>query len=251
MKLVTVADKKIIDLFKENKDISLVYPLCNYTVGYVNTFDINAIDDFCLINRILTDKELDELEILLKNSNIKGIIFDDLGILDVIKDLNITKILLLDHISNNSESINYYLDYVDSVVVSTDISKEEIEYILNNSKKELVLNIFALKGLMYSRRLLITNYNKHYQANENKVLKAKIDSKDFIFVENEYGTKAFSFPYYFAKDLYGHENVMYYWYDVNLLDSELVYDLVINNNADNIKTDSFFLDNETFYKVGD
>ena len=101
----------------------LLYPLKSYTVGYPITFDIKDIDGFVLINRILDDFDLDELDTILhEKNNIKGIVFDDLGILDIVSDLNITKILLINHYANNTRSINYYLEYVDSVVVSSDIN---------------------------------------------------------------------------------------------------------------------------------
>ena len=66
--------------------------------------------------------------------------FDDLGILDIVKDMNITKILILDHISNNTSSINSYLEYVDSIVVSSDLSEEEIRNIVKNVNKSVKNN---------------------------------------------------------------------------------------------------------------
>ena len=154
MKLVTVTSNTISDKLKNNEDIMLLYPLKSYTVGYPITFDIKDIDGFVLINRILDDFDLDELDTILhKKNNIKGIVFDDLGILDIISDLNITKILLINHYGNNTRSINYYLEYTDSVVVSSDITKEEIKEIVKNTIKPVVVNVFGMKDLMYSRRL--------------------------------------------------------------------------------------------------
>ena len=87
-KLVTVTNKEILSKLKK-EDVTKVYPLRFFSVGYNEYFDISEIDDFCLINRILTDDDLDKLDNILKNSNIKGILFDDLGVLDIIKNLNI------------------------------------------------------------------------------------------------------------------------------------------------------------------
>ena len=102
-----------------------------------------------MINRILTNKDLKELKKIIINNSAKGIVFDDIGMIELLKDINITKTLMLNHIANNYVSINYYLDYVDSVVVSNDIAKEEIEVILDNAKKPLVLNVFGLNSLLY------------------------------------------------------------------------------------------------------
>ena len=110
-KLVTVTNKDFISNLKKG-DVTLVYPLRFFSVGYEEYFDIKDIDDFVLVNRILNDEELNNLEEILVSSDVKGIMFDDLGILDIVKDMNITKILILDHISNNTSSINSYLESI-------------------------------------------------------------------------------------------------------------------------------------------
>lgn len=248
-KLVTVTNKDYISKLKK-EDVTLVYPLRFFSTGYEEYFDISDIDDFVLINRILTDSDLDKLEVMLKNSHIKGIIFDDLGMLDVIKDLNITKILLLDHIANNSKSVNYYLEYVDSVVVSSDLSKEEIKLVVKNANKKVVVFAFGLKALMYSRRNLVTNYEKHFKIEENNILNASINNKYFKFIESKEGTKVYAYPYYNALELLNLDNVLYFWYDPILLDVENIIK-VLHGDTKSIETSSIFLDKKTVYKVGD
>ncbi len=248
-KLVTVTNKEYINTLKK-EDVTLVYPLRFFSTGYEEYFDINDIDEFALVNRILTDKELDTLEEILKNSHIKGIIFDDLGIIDVIKNLDITKILLLDHIANNSKSINYYLEYVDSVVVSSDLSKDEIEYITKNVKKSVVIYAFGLKALMYSRRNLVTNYEKHYNLEKTNILDASINNKYFKFIESKEGTKGYAYPYYNGLSLLNLENVLYFWYDPILLDIDSILK-ALDGDVKSIDTSTIFLDKKTIYKVGD
>ncbi len=248
-KLVTVTNKDYISKLKK-EDVTLVYPLRFFSTGYEEYFDISDIDDFVLINRILTDSDLDKLEVMLKNSHIKGIIFDDLGMLDVIKDLNITKILLLDHIANNSKSVNYYLEYVDSVVVSSDLSKEEIKLVVKNANKKVVVFAFGLKALMYSRRNLVTNYEKHFKIEENNILDASINNKYFKFIESKEGTKVYAYPYYNALELLELDNVLYFWYDPILLDVGNIIK-VLHGDTKSIETNSIFLDKKTVYKVGD
>lgn len=248
-KLVTVTNKDYISKLKK-EDVTLVYPLRFFSTGYEEYFDISDIDDFVLINRILTDSDLDKLEVMLKNSHIKGIIFDDLGMLDVIKDLNITKILLLDHVANNSKSVNYYLEYVDSVVVSSDLSKEEIKLVVKNANKKVVVFAFGLKALMYSRRNLVTNYEKHFKIEENNILDASINNKYFKFIESKEGTKVYAYPYYNALELLGLDNVLYFWYDPILLDIDNIIK-VLHGDTKSIETSSIFLDKKTVYKVGD
>ena len=252
MKLVTVTSKTIIDKLKNNEDIDLLYPLKSYTVGYPLTFQVEDIDGFVLINRILDDFDLDKLDRILHQKNkIKGIVFDDLGILDIVSDLNITKILLINHYGNNTRSINYYLDYVDSVVVSNDITKEEIENIVKNAKKRVVVSVFGMKDLMYSRRLLLTNYAKHYNIENKDILDVKIKDNGFKVIENEFGTYFYASKYYNALDLLNLDNVLYFWYNPVFLEDEKILDVVINNDISNIDNDPLFLDKATIYRIGD
>ena len=252
MKLVTVTSNTISDKLKNNEDIMLLYPLKSYTVGYPITFDIKDIDGFVLFNRILDDFEIDELEKQLhEKNNIKGIVFDDLGILDIVSDLNITKILLINHYANNTRSINYYLEYTDSVVVSSDITEEEIKEIVKNTIKPVVVNVFGMKDLMYSRRLLLTNYAKHYNISNKDMIDAKINDNGFKIFENEYGTYFYASKYYNALDLLDLDNVLYFWYNPVFLDDEEILDVVINNDVNNIDNDSLFLDKATTYRIGE
>ena len=249
-KLVTVTNREVIKELKE-QDINLLYPLRFYCVGYEEEFAINEIDDYVLVNRLLDDTELEELAIILNNAHIKGIVFDDLGIIDIVKNLKITKILLLDHLATNTISINYYLDYVDSIVVSNDLTKEEITEIVKNSKKPLVLNVFGAKTLMYSRRLLLTNYALYHKISNQNYLEAQIDNKYFRISENAYGTKFYAKKYYNALELLDLNNVLFYWYDPIFLTSSDIKKVVLNNDLTAILNDPLFLHNATFYKVGD
>lgn len=248
-KLVTVTNKNFISNLKK-EDVTLVYPLRFFSVGYEEYFDIKDIDDFVLVNRILNDDEINKLEETLLSSNIKGIMFDDLGILDVVKDIDITKILILDHISNNVSSINSYLEYVDSIVVSSDLSEEEIRNIVKNVNKKVVIYTFGLKGLMYSRRNLLDNYEMYYKLDKEKVIDSHINNNFFKVIESDYGTKVYAYPYYDGTSLLDLDNVLYFWYDPILLDINNIRK-VLNNDLSNIDCSRIFLDKKTVYKVGD
>ena len=250
-KLVTVTDLSIIDDLRENENIELLYPLKSFCVGYDLEFTIDKIDDFVLVNRILDDFDLDKLKNILCNANIKGIVFDDLGIIDIVSNLNIKKILLLDHLATNVRSINYYLEYVDSIVVSNDLTEDEIKYILDNANKKLVVNVFGLKTLMYSRRKLLSNYEKYHDLDKIGKYNAKIDNKYFKIVENDFGTKFYAGKYYNGLKILNLDNVLYFWYDPIGLKKDEILNIILNNDIKNIDTDTLFLDKKTYYKVGD
>ena len=212
-------------------------------------FSIDKIEGFVLVNRILTNKDLKELKKLIINSNVKGIVFDDIGIIELLKDINIIKILLLNHLANNYVSINYYLDYVDSIVVSNDITKEEIDVILDKANKPLVLNVFGLNNLLYSRRLLISNYNDYYDSNLDNSTDLFINEYGFTMFENEFGTVIYAKKYYNGLELIPSKNVLYYWYNPIFLDNEKILNVVLNGSIDGIETSKGFLNQKTIYKL--
>lgn len=250
-KIVTVTNREIIDDLRRDTNITLVYPLKSFCVGYEVEFDIAEIDDYVLVNRILDDADLDKLEDVLNNSNIKGIVFDDLGIIELVKDLDIVKILLLDHLATNTVSINYYLDYVDSVIVSNDLTEEEIRSIVTLANKPLVVNVFGLKTLMYSRRLLLSNYETYHGLEKEKIIDAGIEDKYFMIVENDYGTVFYAKNYYNALSLLDLDNVLFFWYNPIFLDKERIKKIVLENDTTDINSEALFLDKKTYYKVGD
>ena len=71
-KLVVVTNSNIISDLRAN-NIRLLYPLKSFCVGYNTYFDINDIDDFVLVNRILDNDDIQKLDKIIHVSNIKGI----------------------------------------------------------------------------------------------------------------------------------------------------------------------------------
>lgn len=247
-RLVTITSKN--KNYLENEKVTRVYPVKDFCVGYEYYFELSNIDEYALVNRILTDRDLDKLSEELHKSHIKGILFEDLGLIEEIKDMDIEKILILDHALNNSISVNSYLDYVDSVVISSDITEEEIRTIAKNAKKDIVIYVFGLKSLMYSRRTLLNNYQEYYGYEKSDILDSSIDSKNFKVVESSYGTKIYAYPYYNALSMLDINNALYFWYDPILLSEDKVISL-LHNDLSNIPNNRIFLDNKTIYKVGD
>lgn len=241
-----------LDEIKELKELGITnyaYPLKGFCVGMPNTFLVSEIidDGYLFINRILDNKGIDELKNILYNlpSTIKGIIFDDLGIMEIVKDLNIEKILYLSHFNTNSKSVNIFSSLVDSVILSTDITEQEIEYIINHSEKEVSLFVFGYVGVMYSRRKLITNYNNFYHLNSPNVLDIENTEHLFKVHENEYGT------YFYYDKVFNGLNLMnlkakYYFINSAFL---TITDIKKALNGESEETDRGFLDKETIYKL--
>ena len=250
--LFTVTSLDLIDKIKGYGINKFVYPLTFFCVGIPKTFSIKDIKEdnaYLFINRVLDTKGINQLKETLKDlpSNIKGIIFDDLGILSIIKDKPIEKILYLSHFCTNYESINYYNEYVDSVIVSTDITEEEIDTIISKSTKKVSLFTFGLIPSFYSRRTLITSYNKHYNLDKDNIMNTNINDKKFISIENEYGTMMYHYPYFNGLNLLNKDTKYNLYFPILLSDDNILK--IANNDISNIECDYGFLNNKTIYKL--
>ena len=250
-----------LDLIKKAKEVGVttfLFPVKDYTVGFLNTYQIAEIkeESFILINRNLTNSDIDSLKDMLSNlpSNIKGVVFEDLGLINILKDTNLIKIYNAKHLNCSTNSVLAMLKYVDSVILSTDLTEEEINNILNNTNKRCSVYAFGLNQIMYSRRTLISNYAKEYDLKEERSIEVleNVSNQLFKVVENEYGTVFYPKKYYDATRLFKNNNVLYYFINLSYLDEDICINIINNNfNLDNIQieTSSYNLDSETYYKL--
>ncbi len=226
-----------------------LYPLKFFSVGFDNCFNIEDIKEdnsYILVNKIFLSKELDELKKIVSNlpSNIKGIVFDDLGTIEILKDLSIEKILYLNHFCTNYESINELLEYVDSLVISSDITLEEINIILKNSNKNLCIYGYGHLNLSYSKRYLNRNYSNYHKLNYKNKLELQNTDYNFITIENESGTVIYDKNKFngLYEDYY--DNVKYII--INLFNTEIEEFIQDVSKQSNYKG---FLEKETIYKL--
>lgn len=249
--LITITD---IDLIKEYEKLGIynyVFPLKGFTVGIPNTFLSSEINynGFIYINRILDNKGIDDLksikEDILNNKNIIGIIFDDLGVYEVFKDTKLEKILFLTHGMNNKLDVNIYLKLVDSVILSTDLTYQELSRIVDYNNNVSIFT-FGLISTMYSRRYLIKNYCDFYNLDYKNPLSISNTNIEFIMYENVYGTLIYNSSYLYDENLFKLD-CKYYFYNPIFLSNKDILD-VLNNNI-NINTSTHFLYKETIFKV--
>ena len=259
--LYIVNNKEIIDDLKKVGVKNFLFPLKDFCVGFNNTYDFDKIENesFIFINRILDNESLDLLEQKLNDNRdkIKGIVYDDFGVLYLINKLklNVITINYQNHFGTNYQSINENLKYNDSVVVSTDITKKEIEEILKKVEKEVCIFLFGLIPVMYSRRTLLTNFSKEFNipTKNNVEIDEKISKNKFIMVENAFGTVGYQRNYYDGLELLNLENIKYFLVNPLFLSNkeqiQLISDIKNKNLTLNIPTDKGFLYKETIYKL--
>ena len=254
--LVLVQNKSIINKVKEVEKATFLFPLEGYTVGYPVTFKLNEIDEFgcyILVNRVLDEKSIESLKDLFKEfpKNIKGIVFEDLGVIEIIKDLGITKILWQNHLNDSYLTINGYLKYVDSVMMSTDITEEEVKEIVDKSDKPLVLPVLGYAPVMYSRRHLLTSFNMNYEENVSNptTIKEEVLKDEYKVYENESGTQLFYNMLYDGRSLLKYDALYYFINTVFVSDDDVLSFI----KGEKLSIDSFdgFLNKKTIYKLKD
>ena len=251
-KLFLITNLDLIPKLKELNIHNFVYPLSSFCVGILNTFtlkDIKEDNAFIYINRVLDTKAITKLKNILKDlpSNIKGIIFEDISIVEILKDSKLQKILYANHYALNYKSINYYFEYVDDIILSNELNEKEIDLIIQNSLKEISLLVFGLINSFYSRRLLLSNYAKYYHKDKENVKNLFIANNKFISIANKYGTVIYHYPYFNGTRLLNKKMHYAFYLPLLLNDNDVLK--VANNIFDDIETDEGFLDINTYYKI--
>ena len=239
---------------------TFLFPLKDFCVGY-NEFSLEEIKNvkvsnkYVLVNRVLDCKGIDEFKKIINDlSDIKGIVFEDIGVYQSLKDLDteIELILFQNHFNCNSESINFWLDRVDSVVVSNELTYEELKYITENANKEVILHIYGYNQAMYSRRKLLTNFSQEFQLVNKKqnIIEDKATHIKFRVFENDYGTVMYSDKIFNGNRLTNLDNIKHFLVNSMMVShKDLISFLKDVNRPLNDSEDEGFLDKETIYKL--
>ena len=257
--LLYVDDIKYIEEYRKAGIEAFLFALDGYCVGY-NTYsleEINKIDvsnKYILLNRVLDCKDIDRLKELLPKFKCKGIVYEDIGVYNLVKKLklNIELIFFQNHFATNVRSINFWLDRVDSIFVSNEITYDEIKEIVNNVSKSVVLHLYGYNQVMYSRRLLLSNWSEEFNIpkKETNVIEDKATHVKFRAIENEFGTVMYSENIFNGSRLLDLDNVKYFYVNTMMIDHNEVMGFLNNLNRD-IKAgeDIGFLERETIYKL--
>lgn len=256
--LILIKDILEIKEYKKVGITTFLFPLQDYCVGYENEFSVSEINEieeenkFILINRLLDCDDVDKLKSILSNIKVKGIIYEDIAVYQIIKelDLNVELIYYQNHFNSNIATINFWLDKASSVVICNELTKEEILNILKNAKKSVVLHALGYNQAMYSRRLLLTNFCDEFNLDKRSTntLIEKVSGITFKAIENKYGTVLYYGKVFDGLDLLEQDNVKYFYVNTTFMTlDDVIKKLTAKDN--NLNTDNGFLDRETIYKL--
>ena len=252
--LININKLEEISEYKKIGYTNFLFALKDYSIGY-NTFTLDEIpsDSYIFINRVMDTKTIESLKGIKEElTKFKGIIFEDLGVYQILKDTNIDLIWYQNHFTINKESLRFWLDRVYSAVLSNEITSTEIEEIVSSVSKPIILNIFGKNQIMYSRRTLLTNFNKYNNLSDYNDMTLDVHgTKDKFFArENEFGTVIFNNEYFnyidFAKSL--DESKIRFYLVMNLDLSTAEIDDIINGKT--FGNDGF-LNKKTVYKMSE
>lgn len=252
--LININKLEEIAEYKKIGITNFLFAVKGFSIGY-NTFELNEIpeDSYLLINRVMDTKSIEELRLRKDElTKFKGIIFEDLGVYNILRDLEIELIWFQNHFTINNESMRFWLSRVDSAVIGNEITSTEIESIIENASKPLILNVLGKNQIMYSRRTLLSNFNKYNNLdNFNDMTLDVHGTKDEFFArENELGTVIYNNEYFnyleFAESLNEDKIKFYLIMNLDLNPNELEEIL----NGKSFGNDGF-LNKKTVYKMSE
>lgn len=254
--------RKELKLYEEYGFNTFILPLKDYSIGFNVYFDIDEINEiaekscvYVIMNKLLHDQIYD-FDISKFNNNIKFIV-EDIGLLSFIEKERI--ILYESHILSNYKAINY-LDSlgINNVVINNDLTISELMKINSECKSNIFYFFVSKNTLMYSRRALVSNFNKYYNINSDKNyynLSEKSSNHKLTVKEEESGSVIMN-DTIFCASMYL-DKLKCFNLVINLTDIDDISEKMILDNCDNsnlcnlIDSDYYFLINDIKYKVGD
>ena len=152
-----ILNKDIKGLIIGVKDLS-VYPL-ELDIEEIISIANNTDKEITIaINKMIHNSDLQLVRNILektKTSKIKKILFYDLGVFNIIKEMNIDKELILsqEHLNASVSSNNFYYNKgITNSYITSDITKEELLEINNNTKMNIYYTVYGYLQIFYSRR---------------------------------------------------------------------------------------------------
>lgn len=258
--LIFVDDLKYLSDYRKAGVSAFLFALEDFSVGY-KTYSIEEINNvdvsnkYVIINRILTSDDIDKLKKIIKKfKTIKGLVFEDVGVYEFLRklDTNLELILFQNHFCTNSNSVNFWLDKVDSVFISNELTYDEISLITKQAKKSVCLHLFGYNQVMYSRRLLLSNWSEYF-ALPSKKQNTIIDQAtkvQFKAYEDKYGTIMYSGNIFNGHELLTLKNVKYFYINTMLIPHQRILQFLKDlNSIDNQNEDDGFLHKSTIYKL--
>lgn len=257
-----IPNKKELDLYTSYNFNTFILPLDEYSIGFNVYYTIEEINElslkynvYVIMNKFLHKKIEEFRKIYSKfNSNIKFIV-EDIGLTDVIEKDRL--VLYENHILSNYKAINFLesLD-INNVVINNDLTINELCEIQEKTNSNLYYFYVGKNSLMYSRRNLVSNYNKYYNLdNTNSYKLTEKVSKKVLDIYEEVDGSVVYFDKIFCASKYIDKlnmNLIINFTNIDSVSEKIILEEYNKANlCDLIDSDYYFLENDIKYKVGD
>ena len=206
MKLITLPSS--IDEIEKTRDlvdgfIIGIKDMCVNTNFCIDDLSIlsslNGLDIFISLNKNMHNSDLVKVEsILLELNNypIKGVLFYDIGVLNIYNRLNLNYDLVWaqEHLTTNFNTINYwYKKGAKYTLISNDITFDEIKDIENNANSTLMVNLFGYLPMFVSKRHIVRNYLNQFGLSDNSSVNyMEKEGNTYPIIDNNVGTFCYS-----------------------------------------------------------
>ena len=159
----------------------------------------NDKDIFISLNKNIHNKDLNIVKnilIKLNDYNIKGVLYYDVGILNIYNslDLNYDLVWSQEHLTTNYNTINFWNSFgVKYTYISSDITEEEIIEISKKSNSKLMVTLFGYLPMFVSKRHIVKNYLEYFKLNDDsKINYMEKEGKIYPIIDNNIGTQVYS-----------------------------------------------------------
>lgn len=188
-----------------------IFGLKDYAVNFLNTYStqelkevINLLKEnnkkiFISMNKNIHSLEIDNLKETLENVeklNIDGILYADVCFVTLKEKMNLkTKIIWNnEHLVTNYATINFWKNHnIDGAFISSDITFNEINEIVDNVEIPLMVQIFGYLPMFVSERNIIDNYMNNFNlTGKTNINYIKDDENTYPIIDNKLGTNVFS-----------------------------------------------------------
>ncbi|MBR4470739.1 MAG: U32 family peptidase [Erysipelotrichaceae bacterium] len=133
--------------------------------------------------------------------DVDGIYFHDLGVFDAARSYDLTRKLIYDgkSVMCNSLDLSFMLDRgIDSVMISRELTFEEVKQIVRNNPYRVDMQIFGHLRMSYSKRRFLNNYfrqiGKEYDYFDKESLSLVEEKREYRMpiMEDESGTHIYT-----------------------------------------------------------
>lgn len=161
--------------------------------------------------KLFHEDDLAYVKIILKNAifnEVDYFIYSDMGFYQILVSLGFSEKTIYSSPTylTNSADVNVFNKLNSQVVVSNQISKNELKVICDNAIKPVIVSGFGIATCFYSKRMLVTTYLK-YKGKKSDLYRGKVldlteetRSEPYHLIEDENGVRIFDIKHYYLSD---------------------------------------------------